>query len=41
MAEAVSSIQKIKLVIVVAVNLVIVGIDVKVINQSINQSINT
>ena len=33
MAEAVLSIQKIKLVIVVAVNLVIEGIDVKVTNK--------
>lgn len=36
MVEAVSSIQKIKPVIDVAVNLVIAGINVKVINQSIN-----
>lgn len=36
MVEAVSSIQKIKPVIDVAVNLVIAGINVKVTNQSIN-----
>ena len=40
MVEAVSSIQKIKLVIDVDANLVITGIDVTVINKKINTSID-